>query len=229
MPDTIVLHGRHKELLHEVLEGYLYGLGEICFELFGPNGERAMYAAIGRLYLRHLREKLNATVDDPDPWRRYAQVIDFFTSYGFYEKVEMKPVGDGTYWMSECGQYAGAIWEEVGSWQRGTAPCPLFSVVVAALAEIGSAIVIDRVEYQPASAGFESVFHFVAIQPPADALEHARTEVRAALIPICMFCHKVREGDGWVPLDVFAQRMLPADLSQCVCEPCLKGRYGLTL
>jgi len=40
-----------KNELAALLEGYLFGLGEVCHTLFGPRGVLAMYRAVGKYFL----------------------------------------------------------------------------------------------------------------------------------------------------------------------------------
>jgi len=130
--------------LSALIEGYLYGLGEVCHTLFGSQGEAAMYQAIGGYFLHYLEKKMNLVFRELDPWRRYCQIVEVFTRYGCHTYVELEQIGDASYRMSESGQYAGEVREEQKAWERGTPPCPLWSVIFFSLAEIDYRIVLDK-------------------------------------------------------------------------------------
>jgi hypothetical protein len=213
--------------LGTLLEGYLYGLGEVCHSLYGPRGEVAMYQAIGSYFLHYLEEKMNIAFTDSDPWKRYCHIIEVFTKYGFYSHVELEKLSGNKYWMLETGQYAGNVWEEQKAWQRGTPPCPLWSVILHSLAEINYTVILDEVKFIKNSNGYESTFHFERIpQTGEGVLEKARKEIRSALIPICASCKKIRENNGnWVDPENYFKEHFEANFTHGFCSVCMKKLY----
>jgi hypothetical protein len=213
-----------------LLEGYLYGLGEVCHNLYGPRGEAAMYQAIGSYFLGYLKEKMNIAFTEVDPWERYCHIIEVFTQYGFYSHVELKKLSENKYWMLETGQFAGNVWEEQKAWQRGTPPCPLWSVILRSLAEMNYTIVLDKVTFIEDSNGYESTFHFERIpQTGEGVLEIARKEIRSALIPICANCKKIRDNNGhWQDPEKYFREHFEANFTHGICSECLKKLYPET-
>jgi hypothetical protein len=213
--------------LSEILEGYLYGLGEVCHTLFGPGGEAAMYKAIGNYFLEYLENKMDITFTETDPWERYVHIVRTFTRYGFYSSVEMERVSENKYWMLETGQYAGDVWEEQKAWERGTPPCPLWSVILRSLEEIGYTIVLDQVTYNREARGYESLFHFERIdQTENGVIEVARKAIRSNLLPICAHCKKIRDDDGnWEDIDEYFRGHFEASFTHSICPDCAKTLY----
>ena len=216
-----------KQQLPALLEGYLYGLGEVCHSLFGKDGEVAMYSAIGSYFLGYLERQMGIEFNEQDPWERYCHIIRVFTEYGFYSHVEMDVRPDGLYWMLETDQYAGAVWEEQGAWERGTPPCPLWSIILHSLSDINYTIILDSVNYNADCNGYESTFHFEAIAPAeGDVLERARKTLRNAFIPVCSSCRKVRDDDNrWVDHDTFFTLNYDANFTHGICPDCFKKLY----
>ena len=197
----IIFDGPDKKTqLPDLLEGYLFGLGEVCHQLFGSKGEVAMYSAIGNYFLNYLKQKLGIEFVDENPWERYCHIIKVFTSYGFYSHVELDEIVPKSYWMLETNQYAGSVWEEQGAWERGTPPCPLWSIILHSLSEIDQTIVLDSVSYNKKCNGYESKFHFEKIIiDNNDVIESARIIIRDSLIPICSHCKSIRDDQGdWI-------------------------------
>ncbi len=126
---------------------------------FRALGEEAMYLAVGTFFLRYLESRLKFSPRESDPWLRYCRIVELFTSYRFFSYVELEELSDGRYWMLEKDQYAGRVWAGQKSWERGTAPCPLWSVVMASLEDIGYGIALEEVRYVQEGGGFESTFH----------------------------------------------------------------------
>jgi PAS domain S-box-containing protein len=173
--------------LSSLLEGYLSGLGEVCHTLFGAKGEAVMYEAVGDAFKRYLKKKKGIDFTRLDPWDRYCEVVEFFTAQGFYSHVELDEAGGGRYWMLEAGQYAGAIWEEEKSWERGTPPCPLWAIIVRTQAEIGYRIVLDEVDFRPDMNGYESTFHFEKFNTGKEGiLDRALREIRESIFATYM-------------------------------------------
>jgi hypothetical protein len=59
-------------------------------------------------------------------------------------------------------------------------------------------------------------------------LEYALAEIRTlqGLLPICMHCHKIREGkDGWTQLEEYVSQHSEAKFSHGICPECLKKLY----
>jgi len=225
----IVFDGPEDERLAELLEGYLFAVGEVCHGLFGPTGEEAMYRAIGSYFVDYLTVKLKLRFDDTDPWKRYCRIIEAFTSYGFYSHVEMGELeGDaGGYWMLESGQYAGAVWEEAGSWERGSAPCPLWTVILHSLGEIGHTIVLDKVEFRSEENGFYSECHFEERQKAGKApLAAARRVLQGVILPMCTECKRIRDEAGrWRPVADYMRGHFGAESAPNVCPDCAKKLY----
>ena len=198
----IVLDGpQDRAALSSLLEGYFFALAEVCHKLFGSDGEFALHNALGSAFLSYLRSKDGLDLTTYDPWDRYCQVVRYFTAHGFYAHVELRQLDENSYWMLETGQYAGRIWDEVGAWERGTPPCPLWATILAALSEVSTRIVLDAVAFDDAAAGYTSTFHFEEIdEVPVDQVETAAQQIRRALlkdiIPICLFCGRVESPDG---------------------------------
>jgi hypothetical protein len=213
--------------LPALLEGYLYGLGEVCHSLFGSQGEVAMYTAIGSFFLRYLKTKLGINFPATDPWEKYCEIVKAFTEYGFYGYVELEERGPNQYWMLETDQYAGNVWEEQGAWERGTPPCPLWSIILHGLAEIGYTIILDSVVYNKEVQGYESTFHFEELDKPIeDIIAETRDTLRGALTTICANCKKVRDEDGqWYPPEIYFERHSETTFSHGVCPICYETLY----
>lgn len=145
-----------KQQLPALLEGYLYGLGEVCHTLFGSEGE-----------------------------------------------------------------------EEQGAWERGTPPCPLWSIILHSLSEINYTIVLDSVAYNKKWNGYESTFHFKKITAKdKDVLARAKKTIRSALIPICASCKKIRDENGnWVSNDEYFTKNYDANFSHGICPVCYEKLY----
>lgn len=224
-----IMHGPQKKLqLHALLEGYLFGLGEVCHALFGSKGEHAMYSAIGSYFLSYLKRHMGIEFHEQDPWERLCHIIDVFTSYGFYSHVEMEQRTPDEYWMLEKDQYAAGVWEEQASWERGTPPCPLWSIILHSLSEIHYMIVLDSMIYNKKHNGYESTFHFKAIaaRDKNNLLEQAKKTIRSALIPICSNCKKIRDKDGnWVGHDEYFTKNYDAKYSHSICRACYEKLY----
>ena len=216
-----------KSQLPDLLEGYLYGLGEVCHNLFGSKGEVAMYSAIGSYFLTYLKQKLGVEFTDKNPWERYCHIIKVFTSYGFYSHVELDEIAPDSFWMLETNQYAGNVWEEQNAWERGTPPCPLWSIILYSLSEIDQTIILDSVSYKKECNGYESTFHFEAkIADENDVLEYARKTIRSSLIPICSNCKKIRDDKGeWMNNDIYFTNNYEAKFSHGICPDCAKKLY----
>jgi hypothetical protein len=226
--EKIIINGpQKKEKLHTLLEGYLYGLGEVCHSLFGAKGEIAMYSAIGSYFLSYLKRHMGIAFLEQDPWERLRHIIEVFTSYGFYSRVEMEQLAPDAFWMLEVGQYATDVWEEQRSWERGTPPCPLWSITLHSLSTINYTIVLDSVEYDKRSHGYESTFHFEKVKgQDKDVIEHAKKTIRSVLIPICSNCKKIREDNGnWMDNDHYFAKNFHANFSHSICPACYKKLY----
>ncbi|MCP4150797.1 MAG: hypothetical protein GY757_23830 [bacterium] len=212
--------------LSKLLEGYLYGLGEVCHTFFGKNGELAMYSAIGNYFMDYLKRRMGIEFTDHDPWDRYCHIIKVFTSYGFYSHVELDE-NAGVYWMLESGQYAAEVWEEQGAWDRGTAACPLWSILVYSLSEINYSIILDSVNYDESCKGYESTFHFEKIPAREEnVLVAAKKTLRSAIIPICCGCKLIRSEEGeWISNDKYFSETYDAHFSHTICPDCAKKLY----
>jgi hypothetical protein len=208
------------------LEGYLFGLGEVCHTLFGPQGETLVYRAIGRHYLGYLEEKMGIVFDALDSWERYCQIIEVFTGRGFYDYVELEARAENSFWMLENGQYAGRVWEEQGSWERGSPPCPLWSVILASLEQLDCRVVLDQAAYCQDRDGYESTFHFEKTKRPADEERPDVEAARQELIPICSSCSKIRLTDGtWMDIDLYLAQRHQVDFTHSLCSCCAKELY----
>ena len=223
----IIYKYQQKKQLDPLLEGYLYGLGEVCHTLFGPKGEVAMYQAIGSFFLAYLKNKMNITFEQTDPWLRHNRIIEVFTSYGFYSYVELEKISENKYWMSESGQYAGNVWDEQKAWERGTPPCPLWSIILHSLSEIEYTIVLDNVSFCKETNGYESTFHFERIaQTEIGVIESARKEIRTAMLPICASCKKIRnDDDQWKDMALFFTDHFDTKFTHSICPACAKKLY----
>jgi len=213
--------------LPHLLEGYLYGLGELCHRLFGPEGEANVYEAIGKIFVRYMREKRKIDFTESDPWERYCHIIRVFTEHGFYSHVEMEKRGDNEFWMLESGQYAGDVWEDMNAWERGTPPCPLWATILYSLSEIGYTIILDKVCYRPECDGYESTFHFEKLEDSAeDAIERARKAIGNSLIPVCAGCEKVRDSGGdWNNAEEDYLENNKNRLTHSICPDCRQRLY----
>lgn len=63
----------------------------------------------------------------------------------------------------------------------------------------------------------------------AQRLRAALTEVKALneLLPICTYCHKVREDEGyWSDLNAYLREHAGSQLSHALCPDCLQSRFG---
>lgn len=218
---------KEKSQLPDLLEGYLYGLGEVCHTLFGKKGEVAMYSAIGSYFLKFLKQKMEIEFIEENPWERYCKIINVFTSYGFYSHVELDEVGPNNYWMLETNQYAGSVWEEQGAWERGTPPCPLWSIILHSLSEIDQTIILDNVSYNKECNGYESTFHFEQISNShKDVIEFARNTLTEVLVPMCSYCKKIRDNNGdWVQLETYIAARSNAQFSHGICEECADKHF----
>jgi hypothetical protein len=186
-----------------------------------------MYQAIGGYFLHYIEKKMNIVFRELDPWQRYCRIVEVFTRYGFYSHVELEQIGDDSYRMSESGQYAGKIWEEQKAWERGTPPCPLWSVISYSLAEIDYRIVLDTVEFDRDIKGYRSTFHFERdIQRGSDVIERAKNEIKRAILPICSNCKKIRDEDGtWQDLPAYFRTHFDAHFTHGICPACKKELY----
>jgi len=213
--------------LPDLLEGYLYGLGEVCHRLFGKQGEVAMYSAIGSFFLNYLKEKLGIEFIDQNPWQRYCHIIEVFTSYGFYSHVELDEIASNKYWMLEKNQYAGGVWEEQGAWERGTPPCPLWAILLHSLSEINQTIILDSVSFSKECNGYESTFHFKEIQvAEKDVIKNARNTLMEVLIPICSYCKKIRDDNGnWINQEIYFATNHKFDFTHSICQECAVKLY----
>lgn len=222
MPKIIIEGPKTKEKLPILLEGYLFGVGEVCHNLFGAKGEEAMYSAIGSFFIKYIKNKQNISILGDHPWERYCQLIKVFTEHGFYEYAELEDLGDGKYWMLEKNQYAGKIWDEQGSWVRGSAPCPLWSLILACLSEINYSIVLEDVKYVKEVNGFESVFHFEKIKKDdRNVINTVRQKIIRSILTTCCVCNKFKNSKGeWVILEEFMEREFGKSLSHGYCPDC---------
>jgi hypothetical protein len=227
MERIVYKHTGEKEELSLLLEGYLYGLGEVCHTLFGRKAEVSIYRAIGSFFLDYLGSKMNIVFSEVDPWKRYCHIVKVFTDFGFYLHVEMEELSEGKYWMLETGQYASAVWEEQKAWERGTPPCPLWSVILHSLAEIGYTAAIDSVFFNENAKGYESTFHFERIERPEDSvIERAQKEIRSALLPICANCKKIRSDDvNWQEVESYFRDHFEANFTHSICPDCAEKLY----
>ncbi len=223
----IIKGPKTKQQLASLLEGYLYGLGEVCHTLFGSEGEVAIYSAIGSYFLRYLKRHMGIEFLEQDPWKRYCHIIEVFTSYGFYSHVELEEQTPNQYRMLETEQYAGEVWEEQGAWERGTPPCPLWSIILHSLSEINYTIVLDTMDYNKKCNGFESTFHFLEVAVgDKDVIKLAKKTIRNALIPICANCKKIRDDDdNWISNDLYFTKKYDAKFSHSVCPTCAEKLY----
>ena len=224
----ITYRKEHKRgALDELLENYFAGLSDVCHNLFGKEGENALYVAIGKKFVERLEKKGEVVFSGNDPWVLCCDTFKLFTRVGFYDYVELQDLGDGQYWMLEVGQYAGEVWEEQGSWQRGTPPCPLWASIVYILGRAGFKIVLDKLRFDEKACGFESKFHFEQIAPFAgDLTVVAKDVIAAELLPICMHCKKIRDSDGkWHPVESYLLEMRSIQCSHGICEDCLNKYY----
>ncbi len=227
MKKIIYKSDTEKKRLPVLLEGYLYGLGEVCHILFGPKGEVAMYQAIGSYFLKYLKSNLNISFSEKDPWKRYCHIIKVFTEFGFYSYVEIKKLSPNSYWMLETGQYAGDVWEVQKSWDRGTPPCPLWSVILHSLYNIGYTIILDKVKYDRDTKGYESTFHFEKITKTAGpVIQETKKELRNALLPVCASCKKIRNEKGeWIPMDIYFYKNYEMEFTHGICKECERKLY----
>ncbi|PKK88120.1 MAG: hypothetical protein CVV64_20150 [Candidatus Wallbacteria bacterium HGW-Wallbacteria-1] len=230
----IIIDGPESKIkLPNLLEGYLYGLGEVCHSLFGAQGEAAIYSAIGSFFLKYLREHNGIEFSENDPWKRYCHIIEVFTSYGFYSHVELEqnmeiePSEKDSFWMFETNQYAGQIWEKQDAWKRGTPPCPLWSTILYSLSEINYTIVLDSVIYNSDCNGFESTFHFTKLKSTKkDLLSRVRKTIRSVIIPICAHCKKIHDDDGrWISNDEYFTEHYDANFTHGICPECCEKHY----
>lgn len=65
----------------------------------------------------------------------------------------------------------------------------------------------------------------------ADARERrallARVQVLEGILPICMFCKKIRRADGsWEPIEQYVGRHSTASFTHTFCRPCGQEHYG---
>ena len=226
MSKIIFQKPENRQDLTTFLEGYLFGLGEVCHTLFGPHGESLIYRTIGRHYLDYLERKMGIVFDAPDPWPRYLQIVKAFTEQGFFGYLELEARGENSFWMLESGQYAGHIWQEQGSWERGTPPCPFWSVILASLEQLGYKMVFDRASYLQDREAVEGVFHFEKIKRPADEEPPDLEAAKEELIPICSNCNKIRLANGtWMDIDLYMAQRHQVDFTHSLCSCCAKDLY----
>ena len=193
-----------------------------CHALFGTCGESAVCNAIGSFFVKYLKDNMNIEFTETDPWERFCRIIGVFTSYGFYSHAEMKKLDDGTYWMTEAGQYAGNVWSCQNAWERGAAPSPLWSVVLYSLSEIGNTMAVDEVRHDPSTDGNTIVFHFEPISTPMqNPVENARETIQNTLVPICASCKRIRTHNGaWEHADVYFKGRHNTTFSHTYCPDC---------
>jgi hypothetical protein len=226
--ENIIYKNTGNNDLTTLFKGYLYGLGEVCHGTFGKEGEEAIYKAIGNFFLNYLKKKGILDIGSyTDPWERYCILVKMFTDYGFYSYAELKVLSENSYWMAESGQYAGDIWEESGSWERGTPPCPLWSTILVSLSEIGYSITIDDLKYSDELQGYESTFHFFSIPiETTPVLTATKIALQKALLPICCCCKKIRDNDNkWIPVADYISRNHPIDFTHGICPECARSKY----
>lgn len=54
-----------------------------------------------------------------------------------------------------------------------------------------------------------------------------RVQMLEGILPICMFCKKIRQADGtWEPIESYVSQRSPAQFSHGMCEACGRERYG---
>ncbi len=213
---------KQREKLPDLMEGYFFGLGEVCYRLFGAKGEEAIYLAVGSFFLRYIEEKMGISFRDPDPWKLYCNLIEFATSCGFFSKIELEELPDKKYRMLECNQFGGKVWNEQKSWERGTAPCPLWALILAALAEIGYKVVLESGRYVEEANGYESIFRFEKIKKPkADILEITQKRLLGSMLTFCCVCGKIRRNDGrWVSPEAYLCAEHDIAISHGYCPQC---------
>ncbi len=211
-----------------LLEGFLYGFAEACRRIFGSKGEAAMYRAVGNYFLQYLEQEMGVSINAPDPWQRYCHLMEVFITHNFYSRVEIEELPGDIYWILEFGQYAGRIWEDLAA-DRKLPPCPLHSLIMASLAEIGYTIIVDKVDFVEETQGFASIFHFEKTaekkrdQSGTDLLESTRKTLLQTMLTFCAACKKVRRRDGtWVTADDYLALEHGTDISHGYCPDCLE-------
>ena len=61
----------------------------------------------------------------------------------------------------------------------------------------------------------------------AEKLPLAEVRTLNELLPICTFCHKVREDEGyWSDLNAYLREHAGSQLSHALCPDCLASRFG---
>jgi hypothetical protein len=141
--------------------------------------------------------------------------------------VELEQIGDDSYWMLGSGRFAGEIWEEQKAWERGTPPCPLWSVISFSLAEIDYRIVLDTVAFDQQAKGYQNKFHFEKnVQRDSSVIERAKTEIKRAMLPICSNCKRIRDEDGtWQDLAGYFKTRFDAHFTHGICPACKEELY----
>lgn len=229
MGKLIYKHDGNKSDLPKFLEGFLFGLGEVCFNVFGPAGETSMYTAIGAFFTAFLEKHLKIKFSETDPWKRYCHIIKVVTEFGFYDYVELQEQDDKHYWMLETGQYAGQVWEIQKAWERGIPACPLFSIIMYSLYNIEYSLVLDVVNYNKKANGYESLFHFEKIKKSnLDILDKTRKELKSILLPICVKCKKIYDENNmtWINLEPYIEKYFKIDFSHHICPSCDNKIYS---
>ncbi len=213
--------------LDDLLEGYQFGLGKVCHSLFGTEGEAAIYQAVGEQFLKYLNNTLKIKFTNKDPWELYKQIIKLFTEYGFYKYAELNKMDSEKYWMLEAGQFAGNIWETQNAWDRGTPPCPLWSIILHSLYEIEHTIVIDWVRYDSEIKGYESVFHFGRInKTTVSVINNSRKKTRESLVTVCSYCKQIKDDHGnWIDYEIYFNEKVKYKFTHGICPVCLKKEF----
>ena len=225
--DKVIFTGPDTRVdLPTLLEGYFFGLGEVCHELFGTEGEDALSLSIGHFFLEYLKRMGILEMESQDPWERYRTLIELVTRHGFYSYVETGRLEKGRYWMRETDQYAGDVWEEQGAWDRGSLPCPVWSLIQAGLSEIGWTIVLDEVEYDESARGLESIFHFERTTPGRGTiLELTQRRILSSMLVLCRGCKRMRGPRGeWMSMEEYLHPETDTLLSRGLCPDCAASR-----
>ena len=45
------------------------------------------------------------------------------------------------------------------------------------------------------------------------------------ILPVCSFCHKIRSGDRWIPIEQYFSQHSEADFTHSICRECAKKHY----
>lgn len=141
--------------------------------------------------------------------------------------MELEDLSDNNYWMLESGQYAGSIWEEQKTWERGTPPCPLWSIILHSLCDIEYTIILDKIKYLEETKGYESTFHFEKIEKiKGSVIENTREVILQSLIPICSNCKKIRTKDNvWESFENYFIKKFDTNFTHSICPECYKELY----